>query len=302
MPLRQVVIFNLVPRSLAPNAVAFMQTAWALMRSFGPGLGGFLILWIGAGGNFLVQAGAFVLIAVNILIIRFPPWKPGTARNSPLQNIREGLRYVAKERTTETFIMMGWILPLLIIPIFSVLPPVYARDVFHGGPEILGYLLSSVGVGGIIGGIFTASMSQFERRGLLQLGALLCLSLSLIGFAFCTTFWVALLISAVAGFFEIIFLTTNQTLLQLSIPNEIRGRVTAVVNLNGAISPLGGLLAGAGSDLFGGPKWITVIMCSLAGLVAIGVFIFSSTVRNYRMSQNITASPANTMEKSGEAV
>src|SRR5262245_45600088 len=63
MPLRQTLVFALVPRALAPNALALVQTGWAVMRSLGPALGGFLILWFGPGGNFLIQAIAYALIA-----------------------------------------------------------------------------------------------------------------------------------------------------------------------------------------------------------------------------------------------
>jgi MFS family permease len=72
-PLRQVMIFNLVPRSITPNAIAVIQTGWSLMRSFGPGIGGFLILWFGPSGNFFIQAVAYILIIVNIFFIQFPP-------------------------------------------------------------------------------------------------------------------------------------------------------------------------------------------------------------------------------------
>ncbi len=283
--LRQVVIFDLVPRAATPNAVAIIQTGWSLMRSFGPGIGGLLILWFGPGGNFLVQAGAYALITITIMQIQFPARKPATVRSSALQNIREGFQYVVKERVTRTFMMMGFILPLFIIPIFSVLPPIYAAKVFHGGPEVLGLLLSFVGVGGILGGVVVASLGRVERRGLIQLASLFLMSLSLIGFAFCTTLPVALAVMAVAGFFEMIFLTTNQTLLQLSIPDELRGRVTSVVNLNAALSPLGGLIAGVGSDMLGGPKTITIVLGSIAAAIAIFVFLVSPTVRNYRLSQ-----------------
>jgi MFS family permease len=296
--LRQVMVFDLVPRSRAPNALALVQTGWSLMRSFGPGIGGFLILWIGAGGNFLVQAGAYALIAITIIQIQFPPWRPGITQSSPLQNIQEGIRYVAKARVTRTFMMMGFVLPLFIIPIFGILPPIYAKDVFGGGSDVLGLLLSAVGVGGIIGGVITASLGRVERRGLVQLASLFLLSLTLIGFAFSPTLWVALPVLALAGFFEIIFLTTNQTLLQLSIPDDLRGRVTSVVNLNAALTPLGGLMAGGGSDLFGGPRVITVILCSIAAVIAVCVFFGSPTVRNYRLSQAMAPDSARMPEGS----
>jgi MFS family permease len=285
--LRQVIVFDLVPRPVAPNALALVQTGWSLMRSFGPGIGGFLMLWFGPGGNFLVQAGAYVLIAITIMRIRFPARHAIGGQRSPLQNIREGIRYVVKARVTRTFMLMGFVLPLFVIPVFATLPPIYAKDVFGGGSDVLGFLMSSVGVGGIVGGIVTASLGRVERRGLVQLASLFLLSLTLIGFAFATTLWVALPLLAVAGFFEIIFLTTNQTLLQLSIPDSLRGRVTSVVNLNAILMPVGGLVAGAGSDLLGGPKLVTIILCGIAASIAVCVFFISPTIRNYRLTDAV---------------
>jgi MFS family permease len=288
--LRQVLIFDLVPRRLAPNAMALLQTGWSVMRVIGPSIGGFLILWFGPGGNFLVQAGAYALVAVTILQIRFPAHKPDTSRASPLQNIREGLAYVIKDRHTRAFTLMGIIMPLLTIPIFAVLPPVYAVEVFGDSTgSVLGLLMAAVGVGGIIGGVVTASMARVEHWGRLQLAALFLMCAALIGFAFTSNLPLALVLMVLAGFFELVFIAINQTLLQLSIPDHLRGRVSSVLNLSMALSPVGGMLAGGGSDLFGGPKIITIILASVAAIIAILVFIRSSTVRNYRLSRGLAS-------------
>ncbi|MGD9118956.1 MAG: MFS transporter [Dehalococcoidia bacterium] len=289
--LYQVVIFDLVPRSVTPNAVALVQTGWSLMRSFGPSIGGFLFLWFGAGGNFLVQAGIYALIIVNIMFIHFPARKAPAVQSSPIQNIKDGLRYIIERPVTRAFMFMGFVLPLFIIPIYTILPPIYAVDVFNGGPDVLGFLMSSVGIGGIVGGFFVAFTSRFERRGLLQLASLFLLSLSLIGFAYSTKLSTALPFLALSGFFEMIFLTTNQTLLQLSIPDTLRGRVTSMVNLNAALMPLGGLVAGTGSDLFAGPKMITIIFGIITAGIAVIVFFLSPVIRNYRLSQAIESPP-----------
>jgi MFS family permease len=290
MPLRQTAAFLLVPRPLAPNAVALIQTGWSLMRSLGPGVGGFLILWFGPGGNFLAQATAYALIAVTVWWIRFPPQPASGRRGGGLQYLKQGLRFVAGERTTRTFLMMGWVLPLLIIPNFAALPPIYAKDVFAGGPQVLGFLMSAVGSGGILGGLLTASLGRVERRGVVQLTSLLLTSLSLIGFALSTELWVALVMLALSGFFEMVFLTTNQTLLQLSIPDELRGRVTSVASLSMGLSPLGSFVAGVGADLLG-PATITIVLCTISSAVAILVFCFSATVREYRLSQALATAP-----------
>jgi MFS family permease len=296
---KQVVIFDLVPRAITPNAIALLLTGSAMMRSFGPAIGGVLIIWVGPGGNFLVQAFAYMLIAITIMQLRFPAQKYDLKRTSPLQNIREGIRYVLKKRVTLTFVLMGFVLPIFTIPIVTILPPIYAVKIF-GDPtgRVLSILMALTGVGSMFGGVAAAALSRVERRGLVQLASLFLLGISLVAFGFCTKVWTASIFLACSGFFESIFMTSNQTLLQLSIPDELRGRVTSVVTLSAALSPVGGLLAGIGSDLLGGPKMITIIMAGSAATIAVLVLFFSGIVRNYRLSQGIESNPTESPESS----
>jgi MFS transporter, DHA1 family, staphyloferrin A biosynthesis exporter len=286
MPLRQTIVFTLVPRHLAANAVALVQTGWSLMRSVGPAIAGFMILWLGPGGNFLVQAGLLGLIMLNTLRIQFPPHQHSAVRRSFVLNLKDGLRYIAGERTTRTFLLMGFIPPLFIIPIFAAMTPVFAKSVFHGGPEILGLLISATGVGGILGGLFAASLGRVDRRGLVQIGALAGQSLALIAFALSPNPFAGMGCIAIAGFFEVVFITGNQTLLQLSIPDELRGRVTSITTLTSGLMPIGSMVAGAGSDVIGA-RMITVIMCSCAGVIAVAILALSPVVRGYRISRAV---------------
>jgi MFS family permease len=292
-PLRQTVVFSVAPRALTPSAVALVQTGWAVMRSLGPAIGGFLILWYGPAGNFFIQAGAYALVTVTILKLQLPYEKRDIQKTKSRGSLREGWAYIVANPTTRAFLLMGWILPLFIIPNFSALPPIYAKDVFAGGPDTLGMLLSAVGVGGIVGGVVTASLGKQERRGLIQLGALLLLSLSLIAFAVSITLWMALLFMALAGFFEMIFLTTNTTLLQLSIPDALRGRVTVIISLSSGLMPIGAFVAGFGADLVG-PRTMTIVLSGIAGAIAIMVFLASPVVREYRLSQALAAPDSET--------
>ncbi len=88
---------------------------------------------------------------------------------------------------------------------------------------------------------------------------------------------------ALAGFFEMIYLI-NQTLLQLSIPDDLRGRVTGIVSLNAGLTPIGALIGGIGSDLFG-PRMITILLSGITVASAVIVFFASPTVRGYRLSR-----------------
>jgi MFS family permease len=286
MPLRQTVVFTLVPRHLAANAVALIQTGWSLMRSIGPAIAGFLILWLGPGGNFLIQAGLLGLIMLNTLRIQFPSHVAPAVRRSFILNLKDGLRYVAAERTTRTFLLMGMIPSLFIIPIFAAMTPVFAKSVFDGGSEVLGLLVSATGAGGILGGLFSASLGRVDRRGLVQIGALMAQSLTLIAFALSPNFWVGMVFIAMAGFCEVVFITGNQTLLQLSIPDDLRGRVTSITTLTSGLMPIGSMVAGAGSDVIGA-RSITVILCCCAGALAIAILVFSPLVRGYRISRAV---------------
>jgi MFS family permease len=287
-PLRQTVLFVLVPRRLTPSALGINQTGWAVMRTLGPAIGAFLLVWLGPEGSFVFQACLYAIIILTINQLHFPPQhntEPGTAVSS---NFAEGFNHILKNANTRAFTFMGCILRLFIIPIFIVMPPIFAKDLFQGGPQALGWLLSAIGFGGIVGGLVATSWIKPDHRGQLELGAMLLLGLSLVGFAVSPQFWVALIFLGLAGFFEMIFLINNQTLLQLSIPDELRGRVNGIITLGSGLMPLGALIAGIGADTIG-PRPTTVLMGGSAAIVTLIVFLVSPTIRGYRLSRVLPA-------------
>jgi MFS family permease len=286
MPLQQTVVISVTPKKMVSSAIALVQTGWALMRSVGPAIGGFLLLWFGPAGNFFVQAGAYALVAFTIFKLKIPKEEKKVENIKSEINFREGWTYISSNPTTLAFLLLSLVLPIFIVPTFNALTPVYAKDVFAGGPDTLGILLSAIGIGGIAGGFVATSMrnNQFERRGVLQLGALLLLSLMLIAFAFSNILWVGLIWLALAGFFEMIYITTNMTSLQLSVPDALRGRVMGIVSLRSGLMPVGAFVAGVGADLIG-PQMVTIILGGCAAVIAVVVFLTSSTVRNYRLGK-----------------
>lgn len=89
-------------------------------------------------------------------------------------------------------------------------------------------------------------------------------------------------------FFAMIFLTTKKTLIQLSIPDIFKDRVTSVANLNWSLASLSNLVAGAGPDLLGRSKMITIFLAEIAGIIVVVFLIYSQTIHNYRLSRAIT--------------
>ncbi|MCB0116338.1 MAG: MFS transporter, partial [Caldilineaceae bacterium] len=100
MPLTQTVVFSVAPKHLTPSAVALVQTGWAVMRSVGPAIGGFLILWVGPAGNFFVQATAYALVAGTVFRMTFPYDRRAPAGATPMGSFREGWAYIVSSPMT----------------------------------------------------------------------------------------------------------------------------------------------------------------------------------------------------------
>jgi MFS family permease len=290
-PLRQTVLFVLVPRRLTPNALGINQTGWAVMRTLGPAIGAFLLVRLGPGGSFIFQACIYAIIILTIIQLHFPPQRSAAPGIAVASNFSQGFSYIVKNADTRAFVFMGCMLRFFIIPVFIVMPAIYAKDIFQGGPQVLGWLLSAIGFGGILGGLVATAVIKADHRGRVELAAMILLGLSLVGFAFSTQLWTALLFFWLAGFFEMIFLINNQTLQQLSIPDDLRGRVNGIITLGSGLMPLGALIAGIGADTIG-PRPTTALMGGSAAVITAIVFLVSPTIRDYRLSQVMAAEGA----------
>ncbi|MSQ13558.1 MAG: MFS transporter [Dehalococcoidia bacterium] len=291
MPVQQTVVFDLVPRHAIPNAVALASAAFNVTRVFGPSAAGFLIKALGPEGNFFVQSAAYVGVLITLIMITFPARRgvpTGRSAGSIRSNLLDGMRYAIHTPMTRSLMLMGFIPPLLLIPTFMGLMPIFAKDVFRGGPDTLGFLLSATGVGGLIGALFVAALGKFERRGLIQLGSLLAASLSLLGFSFATSVAAALPFLVLAGFTEMVYMATTQTILQLSVPDHMRGRIISLFMLTMGLMPLASMVVGTLSDLFSAPVVVTAVSSIAAGLT-VAIFLLSPRIRNLRLSQVVAA-------------
>ena len=179
--------------------------------------------------------------------------------------------------------MVMGLFPVLFVLPYMALLPVFAKDVFHGGPQAFGILLSATGLGGLIGGLIAASLGHFERRGLLQIIALFFFGVTIFIFSLMSNLWTGALTLVLMGISQMVFMTTNQTLLQLNIPDELRGRVTSIYMLDQGLVPLGTVLAGVGSDLIGGPR-VVAVMGVVCVILAILVFLWVPRVRDMRLT------------------
>ncbi len=283
MPAQQTVVFDLVPRNVIPNAVALSTAAFNVTSVVGPSIAGFFIAWWGPGSNFLLQGAAFAAVILCIRMIVFPAKKAPLQRGSMGHNLLEGVKYVAKDRIARMLVLLALIPSILVMPAMMSLMPVFAKDVYNSGPNGLGLLMSATGVGGLGGALFSASIGHFEKRGVLQLVMLSISGVGLLLFSLSTNLYLSLPLIAVVGFAQMSYMNNNQTILQLSVPDHMRGRVTSLFMLNMALMPLSAIFFGIFTDAFGAPKTVTAAAVTVL-VVALLISIFVPAVRKMRMS------------------
>jgi MFS family permease len=285
--LRSTLIFHSVPRSDAANAVALNSIAFSVSRAVGPSVAGFLIGAMGAAWNFGIQAlllMGVVMAALSVQAGRLPA--ANRRQTSAWEEMKEGFRFVASDPVARMMVVLGLVPPLLLIPSFSALMPVFAADVFKAGPEGLGLMLSAVGVGGILGGLVAAWTSRYDQTGLVQMLALAVFAFSLVAFAVSPSVAVAVVFLAIAGIAEMVHHTVHVTTLQMCAPEHLRGRIASLLPIFPAFISIGALLAGVIADLLG-PEMVVFLLSGLAIAVIVASWSKSSAVRELRMSRLI---------------
>lgn len=282
--LRSTLVFASVPRTEAASAVALNSIAFSVTRAIGPGVAGFLIASVGAAWNFMIQAALYLGVVLAALSVSAPgAAAPARTPASPWQAMKEGLRFAFTDPVARVLVIMGLVPPLLLIPSFGALMPIFAADVFKSGPEGLGLLLSSVGVGGILGGIVAAWMSRFDRTGLLQTLALVAFALSLVCFALSPTLVWALVFLALAGIAEMIHFTAYVTTLQMCAPEHMRGRMASLLPVFPAFISIGSLTAGLMADVLAA-EIVVIVLATIALAVVAAAWMGSTALRNVTMS------------------
>jgi MFS family permease len=268
-PVRQTLVPGVVPRAHLVNAVALNSLGFNMTKVLGPALGGVLIASFGPAGNFFVQAAAYgcVLISVSFIATSFAPTDT-VGHASVFANLREGLHYVWSRPVVRALMIAGLVPNILAM--YQTMMPVFQKDILKQGPEALGLMMAAPGVGAVMSALFLASISRYRRKGLLLLFALALLGVFLIAFSQMESLPLSLLMLVGVGGAHIFYAAMTNTILQMIVPDELRGRVLSIYMLDHGLSPLGALLAGASTQLIGAP--ITMALMGL-GILLLAVAV-----------------------------
>ena len=196
-------------------------------------------------------------------------------------DVREGFRYIWSHETVRLLIFASILIPMLAFPVQQMLP-IFAKEVFHKGPAGLGLMAAMSGVGGLSGAILAANLDRQPHKGRLLLFGGITMGGSLVTFALSPIFELSLLFLCLAAIGQLLFVTTNNTVIQANLPGEMRGRVLSVMMMSFGLSPLGVFPVTTAADVIGAPITIAISAALLLGLLLI-LFLSSPRLRSLRL-------------------
>lgn len=267
VPARQALLPTTVERVSLSPAIAMMSAGANFGRVIGPSVGGVAIAALGAAMAFALQGVAFVLALVCAILIPKPKIPPRPRTHSAFGSLLEGLHYVWQNKTVFNLVLLQGIPSFILMP-YTNLMPIFARDILETGPGGLGTLMTAMGIGSVLGSVLIVLLPA-RRQGVILLLSLTGLSLSLIGLAASTSMTISIGIMGLIGVTQSVYLATNNTLVQLAVPDALQGRVMSVYMTTWGLLPLGALPQGILADYVGAPA--VVAGAGLISLVVIAV-------------------------------
>ena len=255
MPARQAFVVQMVEdRRDLSNAIALNSSMVNAARLVGPALAGLIIAGAGEGYCFLLDGVSYLTVIVSLLAMRIPVRAGRQGGKRVLHELVEGWKYVAGSVPIRSILLLLALVSLVGMP-YTVLMPVFASQVLHGGPHTLGFLMAAVGVGALASAALLAG-----RRSVLGLGRMIPISAgifgaALIAFSASRAFWLSILLLLGTGFGFLQQMAASNTILQTIVAEEKRGRVMAYYAMAfQGVAPFGSLLAGALAAKIGAPR------------------------------------------------
>jgi MFS family permease len=270
IPARQAFLIQMVEgREGLAGAIGLNSSMFNGARMVGPAIAGFLIAAVGEATCFLLNALSYVAVLAGLLAMRLPPRPPAKPPKHPLHELREGFLYAFGFPPIREILLLLAVVNLAAMPL-TVLLPVFATEVLHGGPDTLGLLTSSLGTGALMGALVLASRKTVLGLGRQIAWASGAVGLGLIVFSFSGVLWQSMLLLVITGFALMMETAASNTILQTIVDDDKRGRVMSFYAMAFlGVAPLGSLLAGGLASRLGVPHVVQLAgaMCAVASLV-----------------------------------
>lgn len=280
MPARQAFVIEMVEKKEdLPNAIALNSSLVNVARFIGPAIAGLLVAAVGEGLCFLINGISYIAVIIALLFMDMSKIKRRVYIVTNIsKEIKEGFKYSFGFAPIRSILLLLGLASLIGMP-YTVLMPVFAKDVLHGGANTLGFLMAVAGIGALVGGIYLASRKSVLGLGKILTFATAIFGLSLIAFAFSKNLYFSLAIMLVSGFGMLLQIATSNTLLQTITEDDKRGRVMSFFTMAFmGMSPFGNLIAGAMAEKIGAPNTVLIS----GGVCIIGAIVFLTRLPSLR--------------------
>ena len=272
VPIRQSFLVEMVDRrEYLGNAIALHSSMVNGAHLIGPSIAGLLVASVGEGVCFIVNTVSYLAVIVALAAMRIPHGSHHLRpRRHVLHELHEGFMYAYKFGPIRSILSLVALVSLMGMS-YTVLLPVFAKDVLHGGAHTFGFLMTGTGSGALLGTLYLASRQSILGLDRMIVTATLIFTVGLSSLALSSNFIFSLVALALAGFGAMTLLVSCNTILQTILDEDKRGRVISLLTMAFmGMVPIGSLGAGAMAGLIG-PRNTLLIGCG-GCLVAVAVF------------------------------
>lgn len=280
IPIRQSFVVEMVTnREDLGNAIALNSSMVNAARLVGPTVAGLLVASVGEGICFLLNSASYLAVLLALFAMRIEPRKSdGKPRRHVLHELKEGFFYAFGFAPIRSILLLVALMSLTGMP-YTVLIPVFARDVLHGGAHTFGFLMTAAGCGALAGTVYLASRDSVLGLGRVIVVSAVLFSVGVAAFALSSSIPLSLAALVVAGFGAMTLVASCNTILQTILEEDKRGRVMSFFTVSFmGMTPFGSLGAGTMSR-FVGPR-VTVVVGAVCCLL--GALVFARNLPRIR--------------------
>jgi MFS family permease len=279
IPGRQSFLVDMVGKDDLMNAIALNSSMFNGARVIGPAVAGVLVARLGEGWCFFANGVSYIAVIAGLMLMNVHAPARVSEKASPWEHIVEGFQFVNRTAPIRALLILLGLVSITGMP-YVVLMPIFADRILHsGGQEFasmigshdlgavrLGILMGASGVGALLGALTLAIRTGVKGLGRWVTVCCAAFGVSLILFAVSKSFWVSVLLLLPVGYFIMLQMASSNTLIQVMVPDALRGRVMAVYSMMFmGMAPLGALLGGVLSDRMGAPMTVAI-----GGVASIG--------------------------------
>ncbi len=270
VPIRQAFFVQMVGREDLPNAIALNSSIFNGARAVGPAIAGFAIALVGPAWCFFINGLSFLAVIGALLLMRIEPREIKPSVDSPLRSFVQGFRFAMSDLPVRSTLLLLSTLSLFGLQ-YAVFMPIYAQDILKGDARTLGFLMSSAGVGAVIGALQFAARTHYLGLARWIAGTSTTCAVCLIVFSEAKSLRLCVVVLFIVGLAATSQMTATNTLIQNRVPDELRSRVMAVyATMFMGVQPVGSLIAGGVAKHIGPQSTLAVF----GSLVLVGSLIF----------------------------